>query len=70
MLLGDYDTNQNPDCNVEDISECVPKVQNYDVEYVVLHQYYNFDIRNTTYDIALLRTTQVVLYDGMYKKGI
>lgn len=70
MLLGDYDTNQNPDCNVEGISECAPKVQNYDVEYVVLHQYYNFDIRNTTYDIALLRTTQVVLYDGMYKKGI
>lgn len=56
VLLGDYDTEQNPDCDENDDTNCADPVQNVVVESSIFHP--NFDPLKSINDIGIIRLAE------------
>lgn len=64
MRLGEWDTNQDPDC--ED-GVCAHSVLNIGIENVIAHSNYKPNSKNQEYDIALIRLNRNIIYTNWIK---
>ena len=64
VRLGEWDTNTNPDCEIDRRGEkdCAPEHLDIRVENAISHSQYNPRSRNQANDIALLRLERSVVY--------
>lgn len=56
-MLGEYDNFQEPDCQLDDPTDCAPPLRLYEVDYVVRN--------HNDYRIDLIRTTENVAFEGL-----
>ncbi|XP_052567595.1 serine protease grass-like [Culex pipiens pallens] len=61
VLLGEYNREQDPDCSLNDDSDCAPPVRTLDIEITIRHPQFNeVTLQN---NIALIRLRQEIIFE-------
>lgn len=61
MLIGEYNTESDPDCNK---LFCGHSISSHDISYVIKHP--GYDAASFSNNVALLRLKEAINFTGMY----
>lgn len=67
VRVGDWDLTTEEDCDPNDESNCLPPAIDFEIEEQIVHEDYNKSKLSSPHDIALLRLSEKIQFDGLIK---